>query len=44
MPQTGRIDERLPGPGGGSPIVYTIDDDSRIVRVFRIRPRGDAYR
>lgn len=25
-------------------IVYTIDDDLRVVRVFRIRPRGDAYR
>lgn len=29
---------------GALRIVYTIDDDSRIVRVFRIRPRGDAYR
>jgi mRNA interferase RelE/StbE len=25
-------------------ILYTIDDDSKIVSVYRIRPRGSAYR
>jgi mRNA interferase RelE/StbE len=29
---------------GALRIVYTIDDGSRVVRIFRIRPRGDAYR
>ena len=25
-------------------ILYTIDDDARLVTVYRIRPRGSAYR
>lgn len=25
-------------------IVYSVDDAARTIRIFRIRPRGDAYR
>ncbi len=25
-------------------ILYTIDDNTKVVSVYRIRPRGDAYR
>ena len=25
-------------------ILYTVDDDARVVSVYRIRTRGDAYR
>ena len=29
---------------GGYRILYTIDDEANVVTVYRIRPRGSAYR